>query len=87
MTIKYKDLELFMTELKKYGYIEQIPLKHLEFFIAKKFGTSKYIKENIKSLLVDFEFIRIAGSGIFTISTPWEPDFYKRGAKESAKDK
>lgn len=78
MTLRYDNLEEFMAHLKKMGYRNQIPRQHLDFFIAKKFGTSKYIKDNIAKTLVDLGFLTIGGIGIFNICNGWQPDCVKK---------
>lgn len=82
MTLKYNDLDKFVTEIKKLGYTEQIPRQHLDFFIAKKFGISKYIKDNLVNMLVEFGFLKVAGIGVFNICSPWRPDLVKEKHKK-----
>lgn len=74
MTRKMSDLKEFVTHLKKEGYRGQIPLNHLKYYIAERFGISDYtIKATIKNLL-DFGFLEDVGVGIFRVADGWRPN-------------
>lgn len=73
MTIKYDNLVEFMAYIKGNGYRTEISRTYLNFFIANRFGASKYVKDNICKMLVDFGFLEIMGVGIFKVCDPWKP--------------
>lgn len=62
MTLKYQDLENFVSDIKKKGYNKEIPLQHLDREIGKVFGISSYTMRNIKEKLHKFGLLFPSGS-------------------------
>lgn len=60
MTLKYKDLENFVSQLKGKGFTNEIPENILFFEIRKNFGISNYIVKNIAKSLSDMNLMRPA---------------------------
>lgn len=67
MTIKFEDLNNLLIDMRKAGYANEVSLNRMLYFIARRFGISDYIRKSVLKALVDYNFIREVGVGIFRI--------------------
>jgi len=88
MTRKLEDLEILVYKLKEMGYRKQIPRKHIDYFIAREFGTSKYIIDSVVDSLVKFGFLEITNApGIFKVCEGWTPILMEKGDSDGKPNK
>lgn len=73
MTKTLAHLADFTTFLKKEGYRTQIPLTHLKYYIAQKFGVSDYTQKSTIKALLEYGFIEDVGVGVFRVCDGWTP--------------
>ena len=66
MTLKIKDLEMFLKQFKNRG-LEQISDNQMDYAIGREFGISIHIRKSIKQSLVEFGFIEEVTPGIWKI--------------------
>lgn len=86
MTKKMSDFLEFISYLKKMGYRKQIHINHLEYFIAEKFGVSKYMQEGTLKNLIKFGFLKLSGMGVFEIGEGWNPLKAQEETEKAEKD-
>ena len=67
MTLKLIDLEHFIADIKAEGFLEEISNNELELRIARRFGISDYIMNNIKRQLVRFKFIKNKNTNVWSL--------------------
>jgi len=67
MTLKWKDLELFMGHLRRLGFESEVSDDILEREIAKQFGISSYTIKNVKRALTKYGFIKPVSIGVWKI--------------------
>ena len=83
MTKKISDFLNFINYIKSMGYRSQIHITHLEYFIAEKFGTSKYLMTSTLDLLIKFGFLKQSGMGVFEVCDGWHPIQAEKDIKEA----
>lgn len=84
---KLEDLERFTAKLlDKMKGKREIGVYTLEHEIAREFGFSKYIQKSVKDALVQFELLKVVGTGRFKIMFAYSDKDKAETEKEQEKE-
>jgi len=70
MTLTYDKLEAICDEVKRLGYINEVPENTLDQVIMKKAGVSTYVVANTKRALAKANLIKPAAIGFWKFINP-----------------